>query len=56
MTTTSMATAHTILALDLGKYKSVACLYTGDPATATFLTLVTDRERLRKLVQKYLST
>jgi hypothetical protein len=28
--------AAPILALDLGKYKSVACLYAGDPATARF--------------------
>ena len=54
MTTTTAATAaRTILALDLGKYKSVACLYTGDPATATFLTFVTDCDRLHKLVAKH---
>jgi transposase len=52
-TTTTATAARTILALDLGKYKSVACLYTGDPATATFLTLVTDRDRLRKLFAKH---
>ena len=52
MTTTTTA-ARTILALDLGKYKSVACLYTGDPATATFLTFVTDCDRLHKLVAKH---
>src|SRR6516164_4252208 len=52
MTTTTTA-ARTILALDLSKYKSVACLYTGDPATATFLTFVTDRDRLRKLFAKH---
>jgi transposase len=53
-TTTKTTTAtRTILALDLGKYKSVACLYTGDPATATFLTLTTDRDRLRKLFAKH---
>ena len=54
MTTTTAATAaRTILALDLGKYKSVACLSTGDPATATFLSLVTDRDRLRRLFAKH---
>ena len=52
MTTTTTA-ARTILALDLGKYKSVAYLYTGDPATATFLTFVTDCDRLHKLVAKH---
>jgi transposase len=42
-------TARTILALDLGKYKSVGCAY--DPATAEarFDTLTTSREELRKL-------
>jgi transposase len=54
MTTTTAATAaRTILALDLGKYKSVACLYAGDPAKATFLTLTTDRDRLQKLFAKH---
>src|SRR5499427_3590234 len=52
-TTTTATAARTLLALDLGKYKSVACPYTGDPATATFLTLVTDRDRLRKLFAKH---
>jgi transposase len=53
MTTTTTAAARTILAIDLGKYKSVACLYTGDPATAVFLTFTTDRDRLRKLFAKH---
>lgn len=49
MTTTTATAARTILALDLGKYKSVACAY--DPATtqARFDTLTTSREQLRKL-------
>src|SRR5947209_15292282 len=51
MTTT--ATAGLILALDLGKYKTVACVYPGDPAAARFESLVTDRARLRKLFAKY---
>jgi transposase len=48
-TTATTATAGTILALDLGKYKTVACAY--DPATtgARFDTLTTSREALRKL-------
>jgi transposase len=47
MTTTNAA--RTILALDLGKYKSVACAY--DPASTRtrFGTLTTSREQLRKL-------
>jgi transposase len=49
MTTTSATATGTILALDLGKYKSVACAYHGDPAAARFDTLTTDREHLRKL-------
>ena len=54
MTTTRPATAaRTILAIDLGKYKSVACLYTGAPATAAFLSFATDRDRLRKLFAKH---
>jgi transposase len=54
MTTTTPATAApTILAIDLGKYKSVACLSTGDPAAATFLTFTTDRDRLAKLFAKH---
>jgi transposase len=42
-----------ILALDLGKYKSVACLY--DPATAQarFDTLTTSRDELRKLFARH---
>jgi hypothetical protein len=50
MTTTIAATAAgTILALDLGKYKSLACAY--DPATtlARFDTLASSPEELRKL-------
>ena len=31
MTTTTPTAASTILAIDLGKYKSVSCLYTGSP-------------------------
>jgi transposase len=49
MTTTTPATAaRTILAIDLGKYKSVACLYSGDPAQTRFRTLTTDRQHLRQ--------
>jgi hypothetical protein len=41
--------SRTILALDLGKYKSVACTYAGDPADARFQSLTTDRAHLRRL-------
>ena len=42
MTTLTATTnpAGTILALDLGKYKSVACLYDGDPDTR--ITILSD--------------
>lgn len=56
MTTTTATTApatRTILALDLGKYKSVACLYSGDPAQARFQTLTTDRAHLRQLFDQH---
>ena len=33
---TTPTAANTILALDLGKYKSVACLDTGSPDTTRF--------------------
>ncbi|HEV3259558.1 MAG TPA: IS110 family transposase [Gemmataceae bacterium] len=50
MTTTTTATAaRTILALDLGKYKTVACACDQATAPARFDTLTTSREQLRKL-------
>ena len=48
----STAAPGLILALDLGKYKTVACAYTGSPDTARFESLTTDRDRLRKLFAK----
>jgi transposase len=51
-TTTVAAPAGLILALDLGKYKTVACAYQGSPDTARFESVVTDRDRLRKLFAK----
>src|SRR5262245_2546753 len=51
MTTTTKAAA--ILALDLGKYKSVACAYHGDPAAARFDSLTTDRHHLRRLFAQH---
>ena len=57
MNTTATPTAAPatglILALDLGKYKTVACAYPGDPATARFESLATDRDHLRKLFAKH---
>ena len=43
---TLTASTSTIVALDLGKYKSVACLYDGDPAAARFQSLTTGRAEL----------
>jgi hypothetical protein len=34
-TTTAGTAARTILAIDLGKYKSAACLYSGRPEKTT---------------------
>jgi transposase len=48
-TTTSPATAaRTILALDLGQYKTVACAYDPGTTQARFDTVTTAREPLRK--------
>ena len=47
--TAAPTAAAPILALDLGKYKSVACTYAGDPASARFESLTTDRAGLRQL-------
>jgi transposase len=52
-TTATAATAGTILALDLGKYKTVACAYAGSPDTARFEAVVTDRDRLRQLFARH---
>jgi transposase len=50
--TTPTATAGPILALDLGKYKTVACAYDRATAQARFDTVPTDRDHLRKLFAK----
>ena len=52
ITSTSAATASIILAIDLGKYKSVACWY--EPATAEveFATFTTSREELMRILAK----
>jgi transposase len=52
MTTTITTAVDTILALDLGKYKTVACVY----RTATevrFTTVTTSRQELDRLLDKY---
>jgi hypothetical protein len=48
--------AGTILTLDLGKYKTVARLATGDPTTARFDSLTTDRQHLRQLFARQWSS
>jgi transposase len=50
-TKTSATTADTILAIDLGKYKSVACLYRS-PDETCFTTLSTTRIELTRLIDK----
>jgi len=52
MTAATLSADRPILALDLGKYKSVACLYAGDPDSARFLSLTTDRDHLRRLFEQ----
>ncbi len=53
VSTSAATAAGPILAIDLGKYKSVACAYAGDPAAARFESLTTDRAHLRRLFAKY---
>jgi transposase len=55
-TTTPTTAPGSILAIDLGKYKSVACVY--DPATAQarFDTLPTNRSELRTLFERHRPT
>jgi hypothetical protein len=52
-TNTNQNNTGTIVAVDLGKYKSVACAYTGDRATAQFSSFATVRDHLRRLFAKY---
>src|SRR3954464_10368760 len=44
-------TATTILAIDLGKYKSVACAYDRATAAAEFRTVATSRADLDRLIR-----
>ncbi|HEY7154691.1 MAG TPA: IS110 family transposase [Gemmataceae bacterium] len=52
ITTTTTATNGPILALDLGKYKSVACLYRSAD-DHRFTTLTTSRHELERLLTKH---
>jgi hypothetical protein len=51
-TAAATATAGAILALDLGKYKSVACAYQARSAQAHFHTIPTSRQQRRKLLAR----
>ena len=51
-TTTVASTTGLILAIDLGKYKSVACLYPLGTAQATFDSITTSRVELLRLLQR----
>jgi transposase len=53
MNTASPPTAGLILALDLGKFKTVACAYQPDSALARFVTVPTSRQDLRKLFDQF---
>jgi hypothetical protein len=44
------ASTNTILAIDLGKYKSVACVYDQAMGEMSFTTCETTRSELRKLL------
>src|SRR6476659_9163239 len=55
MTTTAVTAptaAGTILAIDLGKYKCVACLYDRATAAADFRTLDTSRAELERFLRR----
>jgi transposase len=49
---TAQPTTGTILAIDLGKYKSVAGTYTGDRSLISYATLTTSRTELIRLFQR----
>jgi len=51
--TTAATAPRTIVALDLGKCKSVACVYTSGPADARFEALTTDRGHLTRLFARH---
>ena len=57
MTTTDKTTAAgTILAIDLGKYKSVACAHAQTPGTGHFASFDTTRSELQRLLDKHQPT
>ncbi len=52
--TTHSTAAETILAIDLGRYKSVACVYdSAPPASGRFHRLDTNRTDLGRLFQNH---
>jgi transposase len=51
--TNATAATSAILALDLGKYKSVACLYDPQGGEASFQTLTTSRAELARLLERH---
>ena len=53
MTTTTATPTAAILALDLGKYKTVACLYDPDTAAARYETITTSRAELARLIRRH---
>jgi hypothetical protein len=52
MTTTAKAAAGTILALDIGKNKTVACAYDTATGRAVFDTITTGRDELTRLFRR----
>ena len=57
MTTTAKTTAaDTILAIDLGKYKSVACVHAEASGTFHFTSLETTRSELQRLLARHRPT
>jgi transposase len=53
MTATVALSAATILAIDLGKYKSVACVYQPATAELQFQTFDSRRSEMQKLIEKH---
>ena len=51
-TITNTASNSPILAIDLGKYKSVACLHDPNSGEFRFTTFDTSREEMKKIVDK----
>jgi transposase len=48
----SVTAVGPILAIDLGKYKSVACVYAGDSGEVAFRTVGSRRDELRQLIHR----